>query len=92
MTNVHYPYFLSPTGPSNQTTVGPNRVVYNSQVVFPSNGSFRQTVYAPIINDEIGLEDDEIVHLELISNSTNLSYFSTTMVRVIDDECKPCIL
>ena len=93
MTNVHY---LSPTGPTNQATVGPNRLVYDSDAVFSSIGPFRQTVYASIIDDEIGLEDDEIVHLVLIINSPSphvtFSHFSTTVVKIVDDDCKPSLV
>ena len=65
MSNIQYQYFFFQKGPSTQIKIGPDRVGFNSQVVLTSNGPFRQTVFAQVIDDMVALEDDEMVKLEL---------------------------
>ena len=96
LTNVHYSYFLCSTGPSSQTKIGPDRVVYNSQVVFTINGPFRWTASAQFINDLITLEDDEMVNLDVVidspSSGITFNYFPTTVVRIVDNDCRSHIV
>lgn len=83
---------------SAQPKLGPDRVEYDSRVVFSSNGPFKQIVYAPVVNDQIGWEDDEILRLalevDIPPSGLNFSYLpiSTTVVRIVDDDCKHNIL
>ena len=97
MTNIHFTCLICLSGPSTQTTIGINRVAFNSQITFNTSGPFRQIAYAQIINDDVALEKDEIVHLTVIiqspSSGVMLSHFPTTVVRIVDDDDrKPSIL
>ena len=83
------------TGPSDQTKIGPDRVVFKSNITFTAGGSKEQIVSAGIINDNIAFEDDEVVPVDLtiISPSTgvNLGAFPTTVVTIVDNDRKSTI-
>ena len=84
---------LSPTGPSQQTTVGTDRVVFKEMnITFTADGPKKKSVSADIVNDEVALEDDELVSvvLDIVSPTSGVHFgsFQTTVVTIIDDDCK----
>ena len=84
--------FLNPTGPSSQTRIGPDRMVFKSNVTFSAGGSLEEPVCATIINDDIALEDNETfeVFLSIVSPQMDVTtgLVSTTMVTIVDNDGK----
>ena len=85
--------FFNPTGPSEQTTIGPDRVVLKSNITFTAGGPTEHTVSATIVNDMIAFEEDEVVTVDLtIINpipDVYLGSFPTTVLTIVDNDGKP---
>ena len=85
---------MHPTGPSDQTNIGPNRVAYSDEVVFSPSGPKQRTISALVVNDTIALEADELVSVDLTvispSSGVRLGVFSRTVVVITDDDRKSC--
>ena len=97
MTNIHCISSIFPTGPSTQTNIAMDRVVFGNVIItFPSDGPFRQRAYAQIIDDAVALEADESVRVELTvespSSGVMFSDIPTTVVRIVDNDRKPSVL
>ena len=92
----HLTYPFSPgTGPSTQVEIGVDRVDFSDVKVTFVGGLTQgtvQTVSAAIIDDELALEDDKLVHIDLIIASprgiVSLGVFPTTVVTIVDNDCK----
>ena len=80
------------TGPSQQRTIGPDRVVFNTNVILTAGGPTEQTISAVIVDDTIAFEDDEVVTVGLTIISppmgVNLGVFPTTVVTIVDNDGK----
>ena len=67
-------------------------MVFDAIVTFTAGGPTEQTVSADIRDDMIALENDEIVNVSLTivspASGVNLGYFPTTVVSIVDDDCK----
>ena len=85
--------FHCPTGPSPQTTVGTDRVVFRDKTVtFTPSGPKEQSVFTPIIDDMVAIEDDEMVTVNLTilspSSGVKLGLHKSTKVIIEDNDGK----
>ena len=85
--------FRCPIGPSTQTTIGADKVVFNNiPVIFTPDGPKRKSVSAPIIDDNVALEDNETVtvNLTIVSPTAGvkLGLHKSTKVIIVDNDGK----
>ena len=83
-------FFLGPTEPSTQTTIGDDKVEFFDTVTFTLRGSKEMTVSAPIVNDTISFEDDENVdvNLTIVRPGFGVKFGANPVTRVVivDDD------